>query len=149
MIMNALNTMPQFMYMYVWGVSLVPPSPNTHTHKRTNEEDLWIRTREINEEKEKTGERDLKLTNKWIHRSACNWGSKKKKEKRKRKKRDLILPPPPSPPPPKKRPPPKKTTTTIKLKTTTTKQQSKKNKKFFAFMLYHADYYRIIVNSGQ
>ena len=35
MIMNALNTMPQFMYMYVWGVSLVPPSPNTHTH--TNE----------------------------------------------------------------------------------------------------------------
>ena len=28
-----------------------PPPPNTHIHKRTSEEDLWIRTREIKEEK--------------------------------------------------------------------------------------------------
>ena len=46
MIMNAFNTMPHFMYMHVWGVSLVPPPPpphtHTHTHKRTNEEELWI-----------------------------------------------------------------------------------------------------------
>ena len=41
MIMNDLDTM--LGYMYVWGVSLVPPSPApTHTHKRTSEEDLWL-----------------------------------------------------------------------------------------------------------
>ena len=66
MIMNALNTLPHFMYMYVWGVSLVTPLPPprhplsplpTLTHKWTNEEDLWLTTREKkrkNEEHEKT-----------------------------------------------------------------------------------------------
>ena len=59
MIINALMT--HFMYMYVWGVSLVPqhpppPTPHPHTHTLTNEpmkKTYESREKKKNEEREK------------------------------------------------------------------------------------------------
>ena len=56
-----------------------PPPPPTHTHthtnNRTNEEDLWITTREKMKKRRKQGREIKKGKKRWSHRSACNWGS--------------------------------------------------------------------------
>ena len=96
MVMNSLNTLPHFMYMYVWGVSLVtpplPPPPALHpTHTLINEP---MKTYDSQRERENffyfLNEANKKTEEGYLKTKQLRF---KKKKKKKRKKQQHPIPP--------------------------------------------------------